>query len=214
MERNEAERLLAEHAEARDELLRTITAEIRAAGQTLWQIGSFAHGRPDDWSDLDLLVADGPCPIGRPALTLDNPANGPRGGGYTGAAYLTGPLLVWVDWYTWPADLPAPAEARLLTGEGPQSELSLSEMLDRHGRGPAPDRFDQGDFALAMIPIAAKYVARGNAEAVAGMVAMLGGDVVADPIDGLRALLRTTGGPAPLTERIARTLDVAEALRR
>ena len=214
MDRQEAERLLAEHAKARDALLDEIIAEVSATERTLWQIGSFAQGRADAWSDLDLLVAGGPCPIGEPALTLVNPANGPVGGGHTGAAYLTGPLLVWVDWYAWPAGLPAPAEARLLAGRGPQSELPLAETLDRYGRGASPTRFDQDGFALAMMPIAAKYVARGNADAVAGMLTMLGAGTGPDPADSLRALLQTTSGPAPLVERIANTIDVAEALSR
>lgn len=211
MDRNEAERLLLEHAEARDALLRRITETVRAANGVLWQFGSFADGRSDAWSDLDLLVS-APLPLGDPALVLDNPANGPLGGAYTGAAYLTGPLLVWVDWYTWPAELPAPAEARLLAGEGPQSERSFSATLDHHGRGIAPAVSDQHTFALAMIPITAKYLARGDADAVTGMLSMLGGDTRMAPAASLRALLDATLGPAPLVERVARTIDVAAAL--
>ncbi|MDA1362854.1 hypothetical protein O1R50_24770 [Glycomyces luteolus] len=212
MDRNEAEQILAGHAEARDALLRRITAD--AGFGALWQIGSFAAGEADAWSDLDLVVSPGPAPVGDPAFVLDNPANGPAGGGYIGAAYLTGPLLVWVDWYAWPADLPVPVEARLLAGEGRRGELALFDALDRHGRGTAPAESDPSTFALAMIPIAAKYVARGELEAVAGMLAMLGGDPYTDPVTALRELLRAAGGPAPLVERVGRTIDVAAALRR
>lgn len=210
--RDEAEQVLLEHAEARDALLRRITADVGSGA--LWQIGSFATGGADAWSDLDLVVSPGPAPVGNAALVLDNPANGPEGGGYIGAAYLTGPLPVWVDWYVWPADLPVPVEARLLAGEGRRGELGLFDALDQHGRGTARAESDPNMFALAMIPIAAKYVARGELETVAGMVAMLGGDPRTDPVACLRELLRATDGPPLLAERVGRTIEVAAALRR
>jgi hypothetical protein len=214
MDRRDAEQLLHEHARARDTVLSQITAQARETGQALWQIGSFAAGAADAWSDLDLVISGGPYSVGDAALVLDNPANGPTGGGYTGAAYLTGPLLVWVDAYAWPADLPVPVEAKLLAGQGYRGDLPLFAALDQHGRGPAPTQWDPDTFALAMIPIAAKYVARGKPDQAAGMVAMLAGDAGNDSIADLRALLQATDGPGPLIERVARMIDIAETLRR
>ena len=214
MDRNAAERLLAAHAEARDDLLRHFVDEVRAANAAVWQIGSFATGEADTWSDLDLVVSGGLGPVGDPDLVLDNPANGPAGGGYTGAAYMAGPLLVWVDWYLWPEDLPVPAEAKPLAGDGHRGGLSLSDALDRHGRGQAHAQSDPDMFALAMIPIAAKFLARGRLEASAGMVAMLGGDPSSEPVTALQSLLHGIDGPAPLVERVARIIDVAQAVSR
>lgn len=220
MDRAEAARLLAEHAAARDTLLSRATAEAAATGRTLWRVGSGATGTGDAWSDLDLLATPDAPPLGDPALTTVNPWNGPRGGGYTGAAYLTGPLLVWIDWYVWPAELPAPAEAELLTATGTRGELGLSPTLDAYGRGESADS-EPGAFALAMIPIAAKYAARGRTEDAAGMVAWLGGDGDGDPIAELRGLLAEVdlaavdapGGAVAVAERVGLLLDVAEALR-
>ena len=213
MQRDEAEQLLTAHADARDTLLLRITAAAAKAGRPLWQIGSRTEDRADAWSDLDLVIGTGPCLTGEAALTVDNPANGPAGGGYLGVAHLTGPLLVWVDWYTWPADLPVPAHARLLTGEDRPGDLSLSEALEGHGRGTDPDRTNPNTFRLAMIPIAAKYAARGRHEEAAGMAGMLDGLADGDPLTRLRRLLSAAYGPRPLIDRIALTLDVAEAVR-
>ncbi|GIG61628.1 hypothetical protein Lfu02_60000 [Longispora fulva] len=213
MEPTEAEQLLADHGRARDTLLRGFTTAAAGDNLTLWLLGSLASGVADAWSDLDLLVVAGPAPVGDPALVVVNPANGPQGGGYTGGAYLAGPLLIWVDWFTWPAELPVPAGARLLTGDGRPGTLPLFDALDRHGRGTRRAEPDRDTFALAMIPIAAKYVARGELEDSAGMIAMLGGDPDGDHVAALRALLRAIADHGPVTERVARTIDVAEALR-
>ncbi|MEV0644575.1 hypothetical protein AB0I28_04880 [Phytomonospora sp. NPDC050363] len=226
MDRAEARRLLARHAEARAVLLERISAQAAADGRSLWQVGSFAKGGADDWSDLDLVVTGGPCLLGEAVLVRDDPSNGPVGGGYLAAVHLTGPLLVGVDWYTWPGESPLPAEAGLLVGEdGRRGELPLSEALDGLGRGARPDDGDPGVVALLMIPIVAKYLARGDREVAAYLAGMLGGglgeglgggrggDGGVDLVGELREILRATAGPGRLIERIGLVLDVAVALR-
>ena len=220
MDRDDAVRVLTEHATARDDLLARVREEATANGRTLWQVGSGGTGTGDAWSDLDLLATPGFAHPQEPALITDHPANGPRGGGYTGAAYLAGPLLVWIDWYTWPAELAAPAEAVLLAGEGKRGELDLGGTLDAHGRGEQAAT-DPAVFTLAMLPIAAKYVARGRRADAAGMIGMLGGEVATEPgaepladlVAELRRLLSAVdGGPREVAERVGRVIDVAEAL--
>lgn len=210
---DEAKQLLTAHAAARDVLLHRLTIAAAESGRSLWQVGSTAEGRGDEWSDLDLVVTEGPCLFGEAALTVDYPPNGPVGGGYQGAAHLTGPLLVWVDWYTWPVGAPVPVEARLLTGEDRPRDLQLTETLDRLGRGEPPDSVDPNASALAMIPIAAKFLARGRDADAAGMAGMLDGRTDGDPLTRLRERLAAADGPPALVERIALTLQVAEALR-
>ncbi|GIG66060.1 hypothetical protein [Phytomonospora endophytica] len=213
MNRDEATKLLTAHAVARDALLARLTTAAAESGRSLWQVGSFAEGRGDDWSDLDLVVTGGPCLLDEAALTMDYPPNGPAEGGYTGAAHLTGPLLVWVDWYTWPADTPVPVEARLLTGEDRPGDLPLTPALDRLGRGATPKSVDPDTSALAMIPIAAKFLARGRDGDAAGMAGMLNGRTDGDPLTRLRERLAAIGGPPSLTARITLTLQVAEVLK-
>ncbi|MEV6521965.1 hypothetical protein AB0M43_08505 [Longispora sp. NPDC051575] len=201
--------LLAEHAAARDALLAGLVDWARAGGHPLWQVGSGSDGTGDEWSDLDLVLCGAQPPDTGAALRVVNPTNGLAGHGYVGEAHLAGPLVQWIDWYPWPVDLPSPAGARLLTGDGPRGELTLKECLDGYGRGRGAERPDRDTFALAMIPLAAKYVARGLSDDAAGMVEMLGGDPDGDPIAELRALI-----PAgPVAGRVALTLDVAGALR-
>ncbi|WP_018350282.1 hypothetical protein [Longispora albida] len=207
-----AARLLTEHAAARDALLARLVSWAAAEGHTLWQAGSFSRGAADEWSDLDLVLTGAQPPATGAALRVINPANGLDGYGYVGEAHLTGPLLHWIDWYPWPADLPAPADALLLTGTGEPGELDLVQSLDTYTRGTGTERPDADTFALAMIPIAAKYVARGDTDDAAGMVEMLGGDPEADPVTELRALV-PAGAPADIAERVHLTLDVAGALR-
>ncbi|WP_412537700.1 hypothetical protein R8Z50_17695 [Longispora sp. K20-0274] len=98
-----------------------------------------------------------------------------------------------------------------LAGAGRRGELTLGESLDRYGRGRAPGGRIRTRFALAMIPLAAKYVARGALDDAAGMVGMLGGDPGGDLIGELRALI-PTGADAVVAGRVGLTLEVAAAL--
>jgi hypothetical protein len=150
-----------------------------------------------------------------PLLTLEMPDNGPAGGGYVGAMYDVAHLPLWVDWYWLPSGAPVPRDSRLLAGAGTAGSLDLRETLDLLGRGlpgPAPD---PNVFALAMLPLAAKHVARGNIQKAAEMASML--DAPSDiPIDArLSAVLsRVKAHETAAAAVVGRYLEVVGAIAR
>ncbi len=141
-------------------------------------------------------------------LMLDSSSNGPARGSYVGAMYDAGPLILWVDWYGWPSDLEIPRETTLLTGAGRSGVRKLFEILDRDGRGTDTSRPDSEVAALAMLPLAAKYVARRDDESARSMASMLGVPPSVDPLDGLFEVLSAVSGHAPIRERVRQYLDV------
>jgi hypothetical protein len=177
-----------------------------------WLVGSLGSGTEDAWSDVDLLVVGGEPALGRALLTLEMPGNGPVGGGYVGAMYDVGPLPLWVDWYSWPLSAPIPREARLVAGAGVAGSLDLAETLDAVGRGTPGAAPDPEVFALAMLPLAAKYLARGELEKAAAMASML--DMPADVGigAGLYAVLSRIAGHGEAVAAVRRYLDVVSAL--
>jgi hypothetical protein len=229
-------------AVARETWLRRTVDDLRA--EAVWLAGSLGRGEGDAWSDLDLLIVGGELPLDDAILTLEVPENGPVGGRYAGAMYDVGPLPLWVDWYDWPAGLPAPSDARLLAGAGEPGHRTLFEALDHHGRasgpglvhrgrasGPATDHHsraagstvdhrgrvagtatDPAAFTLAMLPLTAKSLARGDAAAAAGMARMLGADGGPSIIGGLRKLLDATPASAIVRTRVGSVLDVVGVL--
>lgn len=209
MRRREAQELVAAMPSARDVWLDQTVAGLRAGA--VWLAGSLGRGEGDPWSDVDLLVVAGDLPLGDAILTLEVPHNGPADGRYVGAMYDIGPLPLWVDWYSWPAILPAPRDAVLLSGHGNTGYRTLFESLDHHGRGPETIT-DPATFALAMLPLTAKFIARGKHSAAAGMAAMLGITDQEPLINGLRDLLAVTPGSVVVRARIAHVLDVVAGL--
>lgn len=185
----------------------------------VWLVGSLGSGGDDEWSDVDLIVVGGECALDKTLLTLDQtlltvemPGNGPVGGGYVGAMYDVGPLPLWVDWYWWPSDAPIPREARLLAGEGTAGSLDLAETLELIGRGlpgPAPD---PNVFALAMMPLAAKYIARGEVEKAAAMAAMLDAPNDVGVGAGLSVVLSRVEGHEAASAAVGRYLEVVKAI--
>jgi hypothetical protein len=210
MRRHEALRQLTELSTARAAWLHRTVAELSA--DAVWLAGSLGRGDGDGWSDVDLLVVGGDLPVHDALLTLEVPHNGPATGRYVGAMYALGELPLWVDWYLWPADLPIPCDTRRLAGHGRSSPYTLFEVLDRHGRGPRLPEGPRSTFVLAMLPLAAKFIARGNTPAATSMAAMLGAPPEPSLLDGLRHLLATTPGDPAVRDRIGRVLDIAAAL--
>ena len=149
-------------------------------------------------------------------VTVRNPANGPDGGGYIGALHDLGPVPLWVDWYTWPARELVPCDALLVRGTGSQGTDDLRRSLDRIGRGrpdPYPDPApDPAEFVLAMVPLAAKFVARGRHEHAAAMAAMLGAPPDPSPLEGLRSVLSPIRGHARARRLVERYLEVVAAI--
>lgn len=180
--------------------------------ESVWLLGSLGSGRGDEWSDVDLLVVDGECVLGEPLLTLEMPDNGPIGGGYVGAMYDVGPLPLWVDWYQWPSGAPIPRESRLLAGAGTAGSLDLSETLELIGRGlPGPPP-DPDVFTLAMLPLAAKHLARRDLAKAAAMASMLNAPTDLAVGAGLSAVLARIEGHEPASAAVCRYLDVVRAI--
>lgn len=210
----EARALVAALPQARERWLAQTIARVDA--QAVWLAGSLGRGEADEWSDVDLIVVDGAPVLEGALVTVHNPVNGPVGGGYVGALYDIGPLPLWVDWYTWPANEPVPCDARVLRGTGSQGTLDLRCSLDHIGRGrpdPHPDPVpDPEEFVLAMLPLAAKFVARGMWDNAAGMASMLGAPPDLAPLERLRSLLSSVGGHAETRRLVERYLEVVAAI--
>lgn len=190
-------------------LLETVSA-VRAHG--VWLVGSLGSGAGDQWSDLDLIVDGGEFLLDEALLTLEMPGNGPLGGAYTGAMYDIDGLPLWVDWYLWPPGAPIPREARLLAGIGSVGRLDLSATLELVGReppGPAPD---PEVFTLAMLPLAAKHLARGDLEKATAMAAMLQAPSDMPVGAALSAVLDRIEGHEAATATVRRYLEIVRVL--
>ncbi|MFF1819510.1 nucleotidyltransferase domain-containing protein [Kribbella sp. NPDC058245] len=206
---DEAGHLLAAYARGRTEWLSRTASALQAGG--VWLVGSLATGVGDEWSDLDLIVVGGQPVLDGSLLTIEMPANGPADGGYLGAMYDVAGLPLWVDWYLWPPHAAIPREARLLTGSGTPGTLDLNGTIDHLGRGqpgtpPPPDVF-----ALAMLPLAGKHVARGNHETAAAIAAMLGAQAGTDIAAALIDVLSDLDSNHPAAALVRRHLDVVRS---
>jgi hypothetical protein len=208
--RDEARSLVAALAAGRTRWLAETVPTLHADG--VWLAGSLGSGGDDEWSDVDLIVVGGEHVLDETLLTLEMPGNGPVGGGYAGAMYDVGRLPLWVDWYWWPPGAPIPREARLLAGTGVPGSLDLSESLDLIGRrppGPAPD---PEVFALAMLPLAAKHIARGDLEKAAAMASMLNAPADVGVGAGLSVVLSRVEGHGAAAAAVRRYLEVVRAI--
>lgn len=196
--------------EAREQWL-TKTVEGMQA-RAVWLTGSLGRRQADEWSDVDLMVVEGIPLLDDALVTTNNPGNGPAGGGYIGALYDIGPLTLWVDWYLWPTQALVPRDTQLLRGRGNRGRLDLGESLDHLGRGRSCPHPDRDAFALAMLPLAAKFVARGANDKAVSMAAMLGAPPHLAPLAGLRAVLSSIGGHDRARDLLDRYLQVVEVL--
>jgi hypothetical protein len=212
MRQEEARGRVVALADGRDRwLLQTVSA-VQAHG--VWLVGSLGSGNGDEWSDLDLIVVGGEFLLDGALLTLEMPGNGPLCGAYTGAMYDIDGLPLWVDWYRWPSGAPIPREAQLLAGTGSVGRLDLSATLELVGReppGPAPD---PNLFALAMLPLAAKHLARGDLEKATAMAAMLKAPLDVPVGAALSAVLDRIEGHETATATVRRYLEIVRALVR
>ncbi|MEV6271744.1 nucleotidyltransferase domain-containing protein [Kribbella sp. NPDC051936] len=184
----------------------------RLRAEAVWLTGSLGAGTADEWSDVDIIVVGGERVLDQPLLSYAMPGNGPAGGGYVGAMYDAGPLPLWVDWYWWPTGAPIPRGSRLVAGTGRAGNLDLSGTLDLVGRGtpgPAPD---PDVFALAMLPLAAKHIARGDLDKAAAMASMLNAPSAAGVGAQLSVVLSRVEGNATASAAVHRYLDVVRAI--
>lgn len=211
----QARALVAALPEARERWLTKTVESVQA--QSVWLAGSLGRGDADEWSDVDLIIVEGAPFLDDALITTDNPGNGPVGGGHIGAMYDLGPLpplTLWVDWYLWPAHEPIPRESRLLRGTGNRGTLDLSASLDHIGRGRPRRHPDRDAFALAMLPLAAKFIARGEHDKAAMMAAMLGAPPDLAPLDALNAVLSAINGHEASRSLVDRYLQVVATLAR
>ncbi len=206
----EARALVAAQPAAREQWLTETVEGLQA--QAVWLAGSMGRGQADEWSDVDLIVVGGSPDLSNALVATDNPGNGPAGGGYVGALYDIGPLTLWADWYVWPSREPVPSDARLLRGRGNQGTRDLSESLNRIGRGRPRPHPDENAFALAMLPLAAKFVARGENDKAVSMAVMLGAPPGTGALNGLRVVLSAVRGHDKTRILVDRYLQVVEAL--
>jgi Nucleotidyltransferase domain len=195
-----------------------------------WLAGSLGRGDADDLSDLDVWVVvqdeaigairSDPCAwtarLAPPLLALPAPQNAPAGGAYLLALYegTTGPHQV--DWYWEPVSLAMlPEGVRLLFDRVglPRSDLRPFEPA------PAPQSAAEREaaaagrltFFWAMLPIAAKKIARHQPWEAVGMLAMLrnalreAGELMAiDPTDEGLLDLPPPGDPSAQWEMLLR----------
>jgi hypothetical protein len=202
--------VVAELACGRARWLAETVPALQAEG--VWLVGSLGSGQGDEWSDVDIVVVGGDLVLDDTLLTLEMPGNGPVGGGYVGAMYDVGRLPLWVDWYQWPSDAPLPRDARLLAGAGVPGSLDLSETLELVGRGLAGPAPDPDVFALAMLPLAAKHIARGDLEKAAAMASMLKAPTDVGIGAGLSVVLSPVEGHETASAAVRRYLEVVGAI--
>jgi hypothetical protein len=159
-------------------------------------------------------------------VAIDAP-NAPAGGAYLGVAYAVGELPLWVDWYLWPrstARRPSDARALIERAELLPPATKPHAALLRDSRAAAPhavvDRFaDRVDFTVAMVPIAAKYIARRQPQEANELLGLLNRDAPStlDVREQLAALRRILGWaererPSPAVQAAAAVLDLAGQL--
>jgi Nucleotidyltransferase domain len=152
-------------------------------------VGSLGSGHADDWSDVDLLVVVEDLHLddraislpgyGRPVFDVDARHNGPVGTRAVSAQYVVDGLPLWVDWHvhpmsraSWPSDSTVLFERRAI-GRTPATFTAYLNHGE-HERATAKTSADEAAMRLALIPIAAKQVARRSPDA-AQTIAFLGG---------------------------------------
>lgn len=191
----------------RDALLQSISSLLSREDRVVaaWLFGSLGRGTADDFSDIDIwiVVEDDQidavaaarqafaAQIETPILVIEAPQNAPPGGGYLLTLFTRPSGLQQVDWY-WQARSRAavPANARMLFEREPiprampvvpRTELNLS--LDGNQLEYVAKKIE---FLWAMLPIAAKKMARGQSWEAFGMIIMLR-NIIAELSDLLAA---------------------------
>jgi hypothetical protein len=163
-------------------------------------VGSLGAGRADDWSDVDLLVVVEdehldeysvpdrlPIGPGQLAFAIDARHNGPIGTRAVSAQYVLDSLPLWVDWHihpisvaSWPPDSAVVFDRHGIT-------RSVSEYSGEHEPATPKTVDEQEAMRLALIPIAAKQLARHSPEATHA-IEFLGGSPDGDWTDHVAAL--------------------------
>jgi hypothetical protein len=164
--------------------------------------------------------------FGEVLVAIDAP-NGPACGAYLGVAYAVDELPLWVDWYVWPRSTARrPSDARVLMerAELPPPAAKPHAALLQHSRAADPhavvDRFaDPVDFTVAMVPIAARYIARRQPQEARELLRLLDRDApnalgAREQLSALRRILQWAAEerPSPAVRATAAVLDLTEQL--
>lgn len=208
---------LAAHGEARGRWLAETTDALeqdpRIEAAILY--GSFGRGDVDVWSDIDLLVfvtdiaiddfvADRmnfPEQFGAVVYRLDSTWNAPVDGAQVNALYdLDSGLPLYVDWNFWPCSRSGlPADTRAVFSRRPGLLQPISATFAEWSRTipkqprPAVGSVDSEVLRHArfgMVPIAAKYAARGNRSKLVELLTGIGSHAVPDGAVGEIAAVR------------------------
>lgn len=225
---------------ARDGWLSAVT-DVLAAHHwvaAVWLVGSLGRGQGDAFSDIDLVVAvDDDMPpdlftdlvagLGLPGVVLyrrPKPRNSPRDGGYLAVGIEMAQLPVLVDVFVWPATTAVVSRGARVVYERdrlPRSEFGFVELLDAvrctDTRGSDPQA---PATVLMLTQLAAKYLARGDHERLAGIGKQLGLPATSQKAGALRAVIDEridlTADPhvTAAVAAVHRLLDVAERYTR
>ncbi|GAA1575283.1 MULTISPECIES: nucleotidyltransferase domain-containing protein [Kribbella] len=160
-------------------------------------VGSLGAGTADEWSDVDLLVvAEDPDAVALPSagrtFAIDARHNGPAGTRATSAQYVVDGLPLWVDWHVHPLSLASwPSDSTILFEHHPirRTPATFATYLNEGPREPATPKTpaEQHAMRIALIPIAAKQVARRSPDAP-HTIQFLGGPPTTTPHTQLAAL--------------------------
>jgi predicted nucleotidyltransferase len=180
---------LARQAAHRDAWLRDVVQRLEkdVRFSATWLVGSLADGSADGLSDIDLFVViddrhaeavlqrstEEVARFGQTVWLQEVSGNAPSGGAYMSVGFQSSPLPIGVDWYLQPLrQAVLPSDARLLFQKTPipktNPPASFAELMSRRrpplvtkeDRTP-PSDLDRLAFFWAMVPVAAKYGARG-----------------------------------------------------
>ncbi|HEY2791594.1 MAG TPA: hypothetical protein VGJ28_04520 [Micromonosporaceae bacterium] len=175
--------------ELRDGLLTRLMTLLRADPEVeaVAQIGSLARGNDDAWSDLDLMIFMPPEVIATVSnrawalapLVIDSRHNAPAGATQINAVHVLDGLPFWVDLCVFPSSPNAewPSERRVLFARRgfPTGTDSFDELTSREPRQPPVPNVTRRTH-LALVPLTAKYIARGYAAHVRDMTRVIGPD--------------------------------------
>ena len=159
--------------------------------QAVALVGSIGRGDEDDWSDIDLMIlmdaeqvarfAERPADTGwaRAPLLVDSRQNAPAGCAQINAVHLLDGLPFWVDFCVFPArETSWPVGHRSIFEREPVSvsDQTFDSLTAREPRRRPAARTpeDERRVHLAFVPLAAKYIARGQPEHVRDMIRFIG----------------------------------------
>jgi predicted nucleotidyltransferase len=236
---------LARHTRARGRLVAQLQARVPVHPDVAGLIlhGSLGRREADAWSDVDVVVfVDDdavsdvvqarmafPDLIGAPVYVLDSPWNAPLDGAQVNALYqLESGLPVFVDWSLFPAKMAAvPTDVQVLYEP---HRYALPRLPLPFAQWPAFERQPRPDPAalprdivrhawFGMMPITAKFYARGDRDRLVRLLAGIGAPPPADSADAELSAIRerfdaiASGESGQAVAAVAALIDAAQQFR-